>query len=163
MSILDSMSVLTRSLDLLNERTKDSCEYKLIKQSTLMSKGGEVIGINKRLQYLLGKGVFPYEWKNCLEDYSLPCLVPKTAFYNSLTMRDISDESYKMEKEIWEVFNMKSMKDFIETYCMRDTLILALVFEEFRKNLWGCFSMDPIHFVSLPCFAYNAFLEQMQR
>ena len=57
-SILDSMSFLAGSLDSLNERIKDSCEYKLIKQSSLMCKSGEYIGTSKRLQYLLRKGVF---------------------------------------------------------------------------------------------------------
>ena len=161
-SILDSMSFLAGSLDSLNERIKDSCEYKIIKQSTLMCQSGEYIGTSKRLQYLLRKGVFPYEWAKRLEDYSAPCLVPKTAFYNSVTMTDISDESYRMAEEIWEEFNMKSMKDFLEIYCMTDTLILAQVFEEFRKESMENFSMDPSHFISLPGFAYKAFLKQTE-
>ena len=141
-SILDSMSFLAGSLDSLNERIRDSCEYKLIQQSSLMCKSGEYGDTSRRLKYLLRKGVFPYEWAKSLEDYSLPCLVPKSAFYNSLTMTDITDESYRMAEEMWEEFDMKSMKDFLETYCMVDTLILAQVFEGFRKEAIDNFSMD---------------------
>ena len=57
---------------------------------------------------------------------------------------------------------MRSMKDYMETYCMGDTLILAEVFEEFRKESMDNFSMDPCHFISLPGFAYNAFLKQTE-
>ena len=35
-----------------------------------------------------------------------------------------------------------------------------LPFEEFRKESMNNFSMDPCHFISLPGFAYNAFLKQ---
>ena len=57
-SILDSMSFLAGSLDSLNERIKDFCEYKIIKESTLMCQSGEYIGTSKRLQYLLCKRCF---------------------------------------------------------------------------------------------------------
>ena len=77
-------------------------------------------------------------------------------------MTGISDESYRMAEEIWEEFNMKSMKDYLETYCMSDTLILAQVFEEFRKESMDNFNMDPSHFISLPGFAYKAFLKQTE-
>ena len=45
---------------------------------------------------------------------------------------------------------------------MSDTLILAQIFEEFRKESLANFSMDPCHFISLPGFAYNAFLKQTE-
>ena len=97
-----------------------------------------------------------------LEDYLTPCLAPKTAFYNSLSMTDISDESYRMAEEIWEEFNMKSMKDFIGTYCMTGTLILAQVCEAFRKESMDDFSMDPTHFEYIPAFSYKAPLKQTE-
>ena len=75
-------------------------------------------------------------------------------------MTGISDESYRMAEEIWEEFNMKSMKDYLETYCMTDTLILDQVFEEFRKESIYNFSMDPGQFISLPGVAYGAFLKK---
>ena len=61
-----------------------------------------------------------------------------------------------------EEFDMKNMQEYMETYCMVDTLILAEVFEEFRKESLNNFSMDPGHFISLPGFAYQAFLKQTE-
>ena len=77
-------------------------------------------------------------------------------------MTDISDKSYRMSEEIWEEFNMKIIKDYLETFCMTDTLILAQVFEELRKESMDNFSMDPSHFISLPGFAYKAFLKKLR-
>ena len=57
-SILDSMSFLAGSLDSLNERIKDSCEYKLIKQSSLMCKSGEYIGTSKGFSIFYAKVFF---------------------------------------------------------------------------------------------------------
>ena len=55
---------------------------------------------------------------------------------------------------------MKCMQDYMETYCMCDTLLLAEVFEAFRYELLNNFEIDPSHFISLPGFAYSAFLKE---
>ena len=87
---------------------------------------------HKRLQYLIRKGSFPYEFAKSVTDYSLPHLVSKKEFYNSITRSHITEEKYKLAEEIWEVFDMKCMKDYMEIYCMRDTLRLAEIFKAFR-------------------------------
>ena len=158
-TFLDSMNFLSGSLDSLNDRIKESCHYKIIKQSMLMNNKNPKINTSKRLRYLLRKGSFPYDWEKSVEDFSLPHLVSKSVFYNSITKSDISDEKYQLAKEVWEEFDMKNMQEYMETYCMVDTLILAEVFEEFRKESLFNFSMDPAHFISLPDFAYQAFFE----
>lgn len=165
-TFLDSLNFLAGSLDSLNDRIKDSCKYKIIQQSSLLCDNKENSNRDSnptncnRLDYLLCKGSFPYEWAKSIDDYSLPYLVPKSAFYNSLTKKHITDEKYEFAQKIWNEFKMKNMCDYMETYCMCDTLILAEVFEQFRNESLINFCMDPSHFISLPGFAYNAFLKQ---
>ena len=167
-TFLDSMNFLSGSLDSLNERIKESCEYKIVQQSSLIRNVNKVIhrdsrlGTSKRFCLLLKKGSFPYEWAKSIDDYSLPRLVPKSAFYNSITDSNITDQRYKVAEEMWEEFDMKSMLDYMETYCLIDTLLLAQVFEEFRNESLNNFNMDPCHFISLPGFAYNAFLKHTE-
>ena len=55
---------------------------------------------------------------------------------------------------------MGSMKDFMETYCLCDTLLLSEVFERFKDESMENFEIEPGHFISLPGFAYQAFLKQ---
>ena len=162
-TFLDSMSFLSGSLDSLNECIKQSCKYEIVKQSYLIggnNKNSFKFNASERIKYLLTKGSFPYEWAKSVDDYSLPHLVPKSAFYNSITGSDIFDEKYQLAEEIWKIFDIKNMRDYMETYCMCDTLILAEVFEGFRNESLKKFCMDPSHFISLPGFAYNAFLKQ---
>ena len=166
-TFLDSMNFLSGSLDSLNERIKELCKYKIVQQSSLTCNGNKdnqydtrVETTSRRFQLLLCKCYFPYEWAKSIDDYSLPYLVPKSAFYNTITNSDITDEKYKLAEEIWKVFDMKNMRDYMETYCLIDTLILAQVFEEFRNESLINFDVDPTHFISLPGFAYNAFLKQ---
>ena len=80
----------------------------------------KVLKINsqKRLQYLIRKGSFLYEFAKSVTDYSLPHLVSKKEFYNSITSSHITEEKYKLAEEIWEVFYMKCMRDYMEIYCM---------------------------------------------
>ena len=87
-------------------------------------------------------------------------LVSKEEFYNSITRSHITEEKYKLAEEIWEVFDMKCMKDYMEIYCMCDTLLLAEIFEAFRHESVNNFEIDPSHFISVPGFAYSAFLKE---
>ena len=164
-TFVDSMNFLSGSLDMLFETVKGTCSYNIIKQSYLMcdfinDKKVLKIDAGDRLKYLVKKGSFPYEFAKSLSDYSLPNLVPKEAFYNSITRSNISEDNYKLAKEIWGVFDMKCMQDYMETYCMCDTLLLAEVFEAFRYESLNNFEIDPSHFISLPGFAYSAFLKE---
>ena len=164
-TFLDSLNFLSSGLDTLFETVKRSCSYNIIHQSYLMCdfiNNKKVLknDAHKRLQYLIRKGSFPYEFAKSVTDYSLPHKVSKKEFYNSITRSHITEEKYKLAEEIWEVFDMKCMKDYMEIYCMCDTLLLAEIFEAFRQESLNNFEIDPSHFISLPGFAYSAFLKE---
>ena len=46
--------------------------------------------------------IFPFQLneQKCIDDYTLPHLVPKSAFYNSITRSNITDEKYQVAEEI---------------------------------------------------------------
>ena len=58
----------------------------------------------------------------------------KEKFYSSLTNRKISDKEYAHVLNVWNKFEMKTMKDYHNLYLKCDTLLLANVFEKFRNN-----------------------------
>ena len=164
-TFLDSRNFLAGSLDSLFKTIVNRCKFSLIKQSSLISytntSGEKVLSENhkERLKCLKRKGNFPYDYAQSLEDYSLPCLPSKKAFYNSLTRQELPDEEYEFAKEVWNIFRMNTMQEYMETYCLGDTLLLAEVFETFRNESIENFEIEPCHFVSLPGFAYQAFLK----
>ena len=87
-TFLDSLNFLSSSLDTLFESVKSSCSYDIIHQSYIMcdfvnNKKVLKTDSHERLQYLISKGSFPYEFAKSIDDYSLPRLVSKR---NSITL-----------------------------------------------------------------------------
>ena len=164
-TFLDSMNFLTSSLESLLNSIKDTCCFNLMKQPFLIRNKQGNMGksmepsLEEKLKYITRKGSFPYDWPKDIDDYKLPSLVPKAAFYNTITRSHISDDDYKTANEVWEMFEMKDMCEYMEFYCFCDTLLLAEVFEKFREECMCNFGMDPTHFISLPGFAYQSFLK----
>ena len=58
----------------------------------------------------------------------------KERFYSLLTDRKISSKGFENVLNIWDNFEMKTMKDYYDLYLKYDVLLSADVFEKFRKN-----------------------------
>ena len=56
------------------------------------------------------------------------------SFYDSLTNRKINDKEYEHVLNVWNKFQMKTIKDYYDLYLKCDVLLLADVFETFRNN-----------------------------
>ena len=57
----------------------------------------------KKRELLLRKGVYPYDYIDCLDKLNEKELAPKEAFHSKL---------YKYAQKVWKVFGMKSMRDY---------------------------------------------------
>lgn len=79
------------------------------------------------------KGVYPYEWMDSFEKMEVTKFPKKDVFFSSLSNEGISDQDYARGKEMWNVFDCKSMKDYTELYCKLDVLLLEALFETFRR------------------------------
>ena len=115
--------------------------------------------INLRLHYsgnklnlLAKKGVYPYEY---MEETQLP---PKEKFYSRLNDEDISDEDYEHAKRVWEAFNIKTLRGYLELYNEVDVLLLADVFENFRDICLENYKLDPAHYFTAQGLAWDACL-----
>jgi hypothetical protein len=67
-------------------------------------------------EMLRQKGAYPYEYMNGLDRLEETSLPPKTRFFSSLTGDDISDTNYKRAKDVWNAFDMKTMRDYHDLY-----------------------------------------------
>ena len=109
---------------------------------------------------LTRKGVYPYDYIGSLEKLSETQLPPKEQFYSKLNDEDISDEDYSHAQNVWSTFNCKSIRDYHDLYLKSDVLLLADVFENFRKTCLKHYNLDPAHYYTSPGLAWDACLKE---
>ena len=68
------------------------------------------------------------------ERFNETLLPPKNSFYIKLNLENITDEDYKHTQKVWDTFNI-NLGRYHDLYVQLDTLLLADVFEKFRR-IW---------------------------
>ena len=108
---------------------------------------------------VLRKGVYPYEYMNAFERFNKTSLPQKEAFYSTLTDSDISDEDYEHAKKVWKAFECETLGDYHDLYLKTDVLLLADIFENFRKTCLKHYGLDPAHYYTSPGLSWDALLK----
>ena len=88
---------------------------------------------NNKFILFLRKCVYPYDYMNDLEKFNETQLPEKEDFYSHLNMEDITDVDYAHTKRVSKDFEMKNLGEYNDLYFQGNTLLLADVFENFRK------------------------------
>jgi hypothetical protein len=101
------------------------------------------------------KEAYPYEWFNNYEEFDVPFLHDRDAFYSRLTDKTISEKDNNEAKNIFEK-HCKTFKDYHEIYLKGDVVLLAEIFEMYRKLSLETYCIDPTWYVSGPSFFYDA-------
>ena len=78
-------------------------------------------------------------------------LPDKDAFYNSLSIKEITNVDYRHAETVFKIFN-KNLGDYHDLYVQSDTLLLADVFENFRNICYNN-ELDPAYILSEPGLA----------
>ena len=121
---IDSLQFMNSSLDKLVENLKVSGEdkFKLFYED---------FPCKTEASLLLRKGVFPYEYIDCLDRLKERRLPPREYFYSNLTKETVSETDYKHALNVFDALNMTNIEDYMITYVKTDVSLLACVFEEF--------------------------------
>ena len=106
------------------------------------------------------KDVYPYDYIGSLEKLSETQLPAKDQFYSKLNDEDISDEDYQHAQNVWNTFGCQSIRDYHDLYLKTDVLLLADVFENFRKTCLKHYKLDPAHYYTSPGLAWDACLKE---
>ncbi|XP_023231468.1 uncharacterized protein LOC111631454, partial [Centruroides sculpturatus] len=105
------------------------------------------------------KGIFPYSYfksKRILDEMQLP---PEKCFYNELSGEHITDEDYSHAQLVWKKFHCETFKDYLKLYQYIDTLLLADIFQKFRKLSLTYYNLDPVYFITTPDLTWNCGLK----
>ena len=109
---------------------------------------------------LLRKGVYPYEYMDGWNKFNEKLIPSKELFYSNLTLENISEVDYMHANNVFKTFELNNLGDYHDLYVRSDTLLLADIFENFRKACIKNYELDPANFVSLPGLAWQVCLKE---
>jgi hypothetical protein len=150
--LIDSFNFLSRSLsDLCDDMVNSGEELKITKEALKNYPDGVT-------ELCLRKGVYCYDYFKSYDKFAETKLPPREAFFSSLKNEGITEENYKHAENVWHTAKCSSLGDFHNLYLICDTSILADVFTCFRSSLKKSHKLDPVNYITLPSFAFDAFL-----
>ena len=135
---LDSFQFMSSSLDNLIKNLPDEA-FKYTKQEFK----------KEQFNLMKQKGIYPYDHMDSFDRFNETKLPVQQDFYSILNNEHISDEQYKHAQNVWDTFNLKTMGDYHDLYLKSDILLLADVFENFRKTCLQYYKLDPCHYFTL--------------
>ena len=148
LTFIDSFQFMSSSLDkLVSNLPKDNLIY-----TSKIFKG-------KRLDLMSQKGVYPYDFMDSLEKFNQAELPNKDQFYSILNDQHITDYEYDHANKVWNTFMIKTMGEYHDLYLVSDVLLLADVFENFRKTCMQYYKLDPCHYFTSPGLSWDAMLK----
>ena len=147
LTFIDSFQFMSSSLDkLVSNLPKEALIYTSQKFE------------GKELDLMSQKGVCPYDFMDSFDKFNEK-LPSKEEFYSILNDEHITDEQYKHAQTVWDTFSLKNMGEYHDLYLKSDILLLADVFENFRKTCLQYYKLDPCHYLTSPGLSWDAMLK----
>ena len=148
LTFIDSFQFMSSSLDsLVKNLPAESFKYT-----------SEVFQ-DEQLKLMKRKGIYPYDFMDSFEKFNLNELPPKEEFYSILNDEHVSDDDYTHAKNIWNTFNLKNMGEYHDLYLKSDVLLLADIYENFRKTCLEYYKLDPCHYFTSPGLSWDSMLK----
>ena len=148
LTFINSFQFMSSSLDkLVSNLPKEALKY----------ASEEFTG--KELSLMSQKGVYPYDFMDSFEKFDQTEPPTKDQFYSVLNDQDIMNDEYNHARKVWKTFNIKTMGEYHDLYLKSDVLLLADVFENFRKTCMQYYKLDPCHYFTSPGLSWDAMLK----
>ena len=86
-------------------------------------------------------------------------MCPNQELYSKLYEECICNEDYQHAENVWRTFNHQILGDHHDVYLKSDVLLLADVFESFRKMTLATYKLDPAHYFTAPGLSWDVMLK----
>ena len=149
MTFIDSFSFMSQSLDHLSSNLSDDAFFH--------TRGA--FPNDEEFRLIKRKGVYPYDYMDSFERFSEKSLPRIEDFYSILNDVNISESDYSHAKRVWNTFQIRDLGDYHDLYLRTDVLLLADVFENFRRTCLSYYGLDPCHYFSAPGLSWDALLK----
>src|SRR5206468_4520462 len=117
-----------------NLKKEGLSKFKYLKQEIEKDENVGVSNTHDLIGLLTRKGVYSYTYMDSWEKFDIPTKkLRKKDFRNDLTGDEISDDDYLFYKLVCKQLKLKTLRDYHDLYLKTDVLLLADVFENFRK------------------------------
>ena len=67
----------------------------------------------------------------------------------------VSESGYAHAETIWQRFDIRTLREYSDLYLKTDVLLLADIFEIFRKGSIKSYGLDAAHYYTLPGFTWE--------
>ena len=137
--IHDSMSHLSSGLDTLADSLKKKGQehFTFVKQE---------FRSNDKFKCALQKLVYPYDYVTDFSKFNEP--IPTIdVFYNKLNDEELCESDYERLLDTCKVFGVTTLGELHDLYLKIDVLLLASVFENYRKVAMATFDLDPSYYI----------------
>ena len=148
LTFLDSFQFMSSSLDKLVSN---------LPNDALMYTSEEFQ--DKKLKLMSQKGVYPYDYMDSFDRFDEQTLPAKKEFYSIMNDQHILDEDYNHAQNVWKTFKLRNMGEYHDLYLKSDVLLLADIFENFRKTCLEYYKLDPCHYFTSPGLSWDAMLK----
>ena len=138
---------MASSLEKIVEAT-DKADFKITKSE-----------FDVKTDTILRKDVYPYEYIDSLERFKETEPPPIEAFYSKLSDETISQKDYDHARQVWKELNCNTIGDYHDLYPKTDVVLLADVFQTFRKTCMDAYKLDPLHYYTAPGLSWDALLK----
>ena len=148
LTFIDSFQFMSSSLDkLVSNLSAEAFKY----TSKKLKK--------EKFELMRKKGIYPYDFMDSFEKFDKTELPTKEEFYSILNNEHITDEDYSHAQNVWNTFQLQTMGEYHNLYLKSDILLLADVFENFRKTCLQYYKLDPCHYFTSPGLSWDAMLK----
>ena len=110
------------------------------------------------MELLMQKGVFCYDYVDNVDRLDENQLPTKEKFFSKLYNEGITDAQYELAQRVWEAMGCTTLGEYCDVYLLVDVLILADVFENFRKTSLEDHKLDPAWYITAPGLTWDAML-----
>ena len=86
----------------------------------------------------------------------------KHCLKKKINKENITDADYMHAKRVCRDFEIQNLGEYHDLYLKSDKLLLADVFENFRKMSLKIYELDPEKFLSAPGVAWQAALKRLK-
>ena len=96
----------------------------------------EEVGVVKTM-VMKRKGIYPYDFMDCFEKFNRVEHPTREEFYSILTDGHVKDEDYENPKDVWSIFGIENMGEYLDLYLKSDISCLLMSLRISGRLVWS--------------------------